>query len=1014
VGIDPVSVKFRNNNELWVVNYISRSISIVELSTRRVAATLQTRHGPWDVVFAGTPERAYVSCTEFNTVQVIDPASFAVVTNLTIMGERPKAMVVSPDASKVYVAILESGNGTTILAPPFTINRPEPGPLGDTNGPYMGQNPPPNDGMSFNPPINPDIPEDEPPPPVSHIVRKNAAGRWFDDNGMDWTEYVSGTNAYLSGRVEGWDLVDRDVAMIDTTTFGIAYIGGLMNICMDLAVNPVTGHITVIGTDATNERRFEPNLRSTFLRVNLALADPASGTSTTHDLNPHLDYTTQSIPASERDLSLGDPRGIAWNSEGTMGYVGGMGSRNVVIIDAEGNRVRLEPIEVEEGPSGLVLDESRQRLYVFNRFSSSLSVVDTTTHTVLANLPIFDPTPSEIKLGRRHLYDTRANSGLGHVSCASCHVDARMDRLAWDLGIPSGDFLTVTNESVNHSGLFFYDDYHPMKGPMVTQTFQDIMEHEPFHWRGDRVNIEAFNITFTDLLGRDSELTESEMAEFKELLHTIHVPPNPFRNLDDTLPASVPLPGLYGVEDPDEPLLSGDPRRGFDMFFFNSGGDNQCRACHERPSGLGRDRSLVSGPNGEAHIELRGDERSFGLPFKVPQLRNIHEKIGLDYDRNNSRTGFGFTHDGRMDTLSKFLFFGSSDPVRYFDRPGPDDDDDNDLDVDRNIADLIAFLLCFSGREPVMLFSTFMNNVRSQGVATASGRQFTTTTPSDPLIDTFLRLADSRSNRLELVVRGELDGLARSWYFAGVFISDRHREDMDVATMKDLPSPDHPFTFMLVPMGLARRLGVDRDSDGWLDRTEMDEGYDPADPNSPGNYQPPRLTLNNIWPIAYYTAHAGMTISFSPQVEDPDTPMEDFDLQLLPAPPKGFSYDPDTGLFAWPQDSLLRERYLTRLYLRVTETSWPFLSDTLPVTLESVPFYPTLKEKDGAGRWTIHYHTIPTWTYNLEYSTNLADEGGWIPLRAPERAGIQQTYRNVQESFPGLPQKYFRLSVEPD
>src|SRR2546426_4949065 len=135
----------------------------------------------------------------------------------------------------------------------------------------------------------------------------------MDDNGGDWTEFVSGTNAALSGRVSGWDMPDHDVAVIDTATLGVTYLTGLMNICMDVAVNPASGQITVVGTDATNERRFESNLKSTFLRVSLALLDPMTQRKTIKDLNPHLDYTVRSIPQNERDQSIGDPRGIVWN-----------------------------------------------------------------------------------------------------------------------------------------------------------------------------------------------------------------------------------------------------------------------------------------------------------------------------------------------------------------------------------------------------------------------------------------------------------------------------------------------------------------------------------------------------------------------------------------------------------------------------------------------------------------------------------------------------------------------------
>src|SRR6266545_5089270 len=144
-------------------------------------------------------------------------------------------MATSPDGSKVYVAIFESGNGTTVLGKKLTTLgvQPSGGPVEDVRGPYSGQDPPPNSGTEFFPAkvISTVAPR------VSHIVRKNASGRWMDDNNGDWTEWVSGTNAAVSGRIEGWDLPDRDVAFIDTATLEVTYAHGLMNLCMGIAVN---------------------------------------------------------------------------------------------------------------------------------------------------------------------------------------------------------------------------------------------------------------------------------------------------------------------------------------------------------------------------------------------------------------------------------------------------------------------------------------------------------------------------------------------------------------------------------------------------------------------------------------------------------------------------------------------------------------------------------------------------------------------------------------------------------
>src|SRR5437899_10098487 len=62
VGLDPVTVRFRTSSEAWVANYISDSISVIDLATMRVTKTVTTSNEPSDIVFAGSPQRAFVSC----------------------------------------------------------------------------------------------------------------------------------------------------------------------------------------------------------------------------------------------------------------------------------------------------------------------------------------------------------------------------------------------------------------------------------------------------------------------------------------------------------------------------------------------------------------------------------------------------------------------------------------------------------------------------------------------------------------------------------------------------------------------------------------------------------------------------------------------------------------------------------------------------------------------------------------------------------------------------------------
>src|SRR6266853_6258077 len=70
VGVEPVSVNPRNNDEAWVVNEVSDSVSIVSVSNGIVVDTLYAKDEPADVVFAGG--KAFVSESRNHQVAVFD------------------------------------------------------------------------------------------------------------------------------------------------------------------------------------------------------------------------------------------------------------------------------------------------------------------------------------------------------------------------------------------------------------------------------------------------------------------------------------------------------------------------------------------------------------------------------------------------------------------------------------------------------------------------------------------------------------------------------------------------------------------------------------------------------------------------------------------------------------------------------------------------------------------------------------------------------------------------------
>ncbi len=862
VGLDPVSVRLRNDQQAWVVNHVSDSISIVDLGSLRVIATLDTADEPCDVVFAGTPERAFVSCSQENRVQVFDPANFsAAPISIAILGEDPRALAVSPDKQTVYAAIFESGNASTVLGGGIVTNISfPPNVVSDPSGPYGGVNPPPNSGTAFVPPKNPNLPT---PPKVSLIVKKDAAGKWMDDNNHDWTDLVSGANAAKSGRPVGWDIYDHDVAVIDANSLSVSYVKRLMNMCMALAVHPQSGEVTLVGTEALNELRFEPNVNGRFLRVEFARAS-AGGALSIVDLNPHLNYAAPNVPQAERDKSLGDPRAIVWSASGNRGYVAGMGSNNVVVIDAAGQRAGLAPtIEVGEGPTGLALDETKQRLYVLDKFEAAISVVDTAKERELARVAFHDATPDAARLGRKHLYDTHKNSGLGHIACASCHVDARFDRLAWDLGDPSGATKPVTGSNFggNVPGLNAgFSAWHPMKGPMTTQTLQDIIGKEPLHWRGDRFGLEEFNPAFMGLQGDDVQLTAQEMQEFENFLATVYFPPNPFRNLDNSLPANLPLPGHYtsGRFAPaGQPLPNGNALAGLGLYRppkLLDGGAFSCAACHTMPTGMGTDTRfqggqfvpIAPGPNGERHHALVSIDGLTNVSIKTAQLRNLYEKVGFEATQQLNLSGFGFLHDGSVDSISRFV----SSPTFQ-------------VASDQEVANLVALMLSFSGSDLPTGSTTSIQEppgTSSNDTHAAVGTQTTLVDAASAapaqlaLIQSLEQLA--LNGKIGLIVKGRAGGLDRGWSYVAAnanYQADRAVEVLTPAGLLASAQPGGELTYTAVPKVSSLRLGVDRDADTYFDRDELDLGSDPADPDSiPGTCaQSPPSPPRNLSAIAF-------------------------------------------------------------------------------------------------------------------------------------------------------------------
>ena len=96
VGIEPVSVNARTDDEAWVVNELSDSVSVVSISQGIVTDTINVKDEPADVVFAGG--LAFVSVSGNNEVRVFNATTHKDNGKIPLLGQRPRGQDQSQDA----------------------------------------------------------------------------------------------------------------------------------------------------------------------------------------------------------------------------------------------------------------------------------------------------------------------------------------------------------------------------------------------------------------------------------------------------------------------------------------------------------------------------------------------------------------------------------------------------------------------------------------------------------------------------------------------------------------------------------------------------------------------------------------------------------------------------------------------------------------------------------------------------------------------------------------------------
>ena len=275
------------------------------------------------------------------------------------------------------------------------------------------------------------------------------------------------------------------------------------------------------------------------------------------------------------------------------------------------------------------------------------------------------------------------------------------------------------------------------------------------------------------------------------------------------------------------------------------------------------------------------------------------------------------------------------------------------------------------------------------------------------LIDTMVALANSSTSRVDLVVKGLKDGLPRGWFFdrtAAKFLSDRQSEVYSSDALRALAAPGSEQTYTLVPAGCGRRIGIDRDADGYLDRDELDFGSDPANPLSLATNTPPALN----GPSGKLLATKGQILTLRFTATDADIPAQRLTFSLGPGAPTGTSINATNGVFTWPVPSSAGVSTNT-ITVIVSDSGKPSRTDSRSfdaIAIDSIVGSLRFNSNSAAISW----NTIAGLSYRLQYKNDL-DDVVWTDL--PEMVASNTTLTAADLLSPTNKSRFFRINAYP-
>ena len=391
-----------------------------------------------------------------STVSVIDTATNTVTSTVPV-GPNPMGVAVTPDGTKVYVAInlyntvsvIDTATNT-VTATTLVGNSPY------ASGQFIGSIPeqPAYPLANFSSNVTSDYVFLSVPVQFTDLSKNAIRWNWNFGDGSHSTQQNS-THSYsaagiytVSLTVSNSNGTDSKLATINVVPKGspapsYAYIP-----------NFNSGTVSVIDT-ATNTYpdTVKVGLGPCGVAVNQAGTKVYVTNSKSNTVSV-IDTATKDVTATVPVGYKYNPFGIAVTPDGTKVYVTNRDINGVSVIDAVTNTVTAM-VPVGSYPLGVTVNQAETKVYVANRYSNTVSVIDTATNTVTATVKIgFGPRGVAVNQAGTKVYVTNCESNdVSVIDTDSNTIAATVPVGRYPFGVavgPDGTKVYVANEGSNN------------------------------------------------------------------------------------------------------------------------------------------------------------------------------------------------------------------------------------------------------------------------------------------------------------------------------------------------------------------------------------------------------------------------------------------------------------------------------------------------------------------------------------------------------------------------------------